>query len=97
MEFKLLFHNKAKVELLESAEWYAEKSIQIFSEFSDKIASGIENIKINPHAYPVVYKNKRKCIIKRFPFSIIFIIQEDKIYVISVFHHSRNPNIWKKR
>jgi len=66
MKFELLFHNQAKLELFESAEWYAQRSLQAYSEFSDYVSSSIEKIKINPHAFPTVYKNKKKCIIKKF-------------------------------
>ncbi|MBL1212682.1 MAG: hypothetical protein HND52_04870 [Ignavibacteriae bacterium] len=42
-------------------------------------------------SYPKVYKNIRRALIRKFPFGIHYIIENEQVIVIAVFHVSRNP------
>jgi len=47
--------------------------------------------------YPIVHKNIRQALTRRFPYSIFYFVENDTAYVVSVFHASKNPRSWKKR
>ncbi|MGB0881110.1 MAG: type II toxin-antitoxin system RelE/ParE family toxin, partial [Polaribacter sp.] len=51
----------------------------------------------NPTTFPKINSIKRTASLRKFPFSIIYVVDTEGIFIISVFHHSRNPKIWKKR
>lgn len=96
-KYQIIFHPLAKNELLESAGWYFEKSKQAYSKFQIEISTIILLLKENPLLFPKIYNNKRKANLKRFPYSIVFSVNKEIIYVFAVFHQSRNPKIWEKR
>ena len=97
MNYSVLFHKRAEIELLESQKWYAERSLKANEKFIEEILYSINLIKRNPLLFPIVFDNKRKINLKNFPFSVIYSIHNHKIFVISVFHHSRNPGIWRQQ
>ena len=39
----------------------------------------------------------RRYILTRFPFSVIYKEEKEKIYIIAVMHNSRKPNYWMER
>jgi len=96
MIYKVLFHKKAEIEVVENAKWYEERSIKASMNFIKELDKAILILEKNPFLFSKVYKNKRKINLRNFPFSIIFIIVKEKVYILSVFHQSRNPKIWKK-
>jgi hypothetical protein len=43
--------------------------------------------------FPVVYRGRRRAGVRRFPYGIIFEVQEDRVLVIACFHGKRNPKL----
>jgi hypothetical protein len=41
--------------------------------------------------------NMRRYVMRRFPYSIIYVIVDDQLRVLSVAHHSRRPGYWQDR
>ena len=39
----------------------------------------------------------RKRIVQGFPFSVIYRVWEDHIYLVAVAHHHRRPGYWRER
>lgn len=97
MFFSIIFHKKAATELLESIDWYSKRSVIVSEKFIVDISKGVDSIQLNPLINPIVYGVKRRFNLNNFPFSIIYSIHNKTIYILSIFHHSRNPKIWKLR
>ena len=57
----------------------------------------ILRIENNPYQFPKIEKEARKASLKRFPFAVLFVVENNLINVFSIFHFSRNPSVWKKR
>ena len=66
-------------------------------EFMDSVDEALIQVVRNPHLYPLVYKNLRRAVVRRFPFAIFFDVSEDEIQVIAVFHSRRDPEGWQSR
>ena len=97
MSYDIVFHIKAKKELFNIEIWYLEKNVNVHKKFVIAFFEMMDVLKRNPKIFAKVYNNKRKANLKKFPYSIVFFIEENKIFIISIFHHSRNPLIWEKR
>jgi len=66
-------------------------------EFVSEIEDTLKRIINNPKQYPKVKKDIRKALTNRFSYGIFFVFKNYIINVLSIFHTSRNPDIWKKR
>jgi plasmid stabilization system protein ParE len=54
---------------------------------------GLNRIEANPFGYQVVYRNSRRVILDKFPYSVFYLIQNASVIVIAVIHHKRNPEL----
>jgi len=39
----------------------------------------------------------RALLINKFPFRIIYYVEDNNINIVSIFHTSKNPNTWQTR
>jgi len=88
---------EAEMDLTDAALWYEEQSPELGHQFLDEVASAFSSIAKTPLMYPVIHRNTRRILIKRFPFCVFFRVESDAIVVLSVMHGSRNPHAWKSR
>lgn len=93
MMYQIEFLRKSRLELLAAWEWYEDKQPGLGDKFKHQVDLRINEIERNPKRYPERKKNYRECIVKGFPYLIIYRVQvrEKKIAIISIFHTSRSP------
>lgn len=97
MKYKVIVRPEAEDDLKKAFLWYEDKRTGLGSDFLLQVDAGINFINRNPETHPVKYRGTRKHLIKRFPYKIIYFIEEEKIIVIAVLHGRRSPNLLKKR
>lgn len=97
MTYALTIRPEAEADLRESYQWYEARGEGLGSSFLVSVEATLNSIQRYPQAYPKVYKNVRRSLIRRFPFGIFYIIRRKKIIVFAVFHGKRNPAAWKSR
>ena len=96
MSFVLEFRPDARIELDDAADWYEGQRTGLRSDFV--LAVDNDRIKRSPQSFPVVEGTFiRKAIVNRFPYSVFFSFSDEVVLVYAVFHHSRNPMIWRGR
>jgi plasmid stabilization system protein ParE len=92
------FLRAAQEEAAEAIDWYEDKEAGLGREFREAVETAVESIQSNPLAFPIVQGSRlRRAITHRFPYSIIYSVDENGILIVAVFHMSRNPMIWRGR
>ncbi|MCX6267907.1 MAG: type II toxin-antitoxin system RelE/ParE family toxin [Bacteroidetes bacterium] len=94
---KLIFTYGAETDIKESYLWYETYRQTLGDKFVNEIDALSVRIQKNPDKFPEVLKGIRKANLKKFPFSAFFVISSEDVFVIAIFHNSRNPQIWKNR
>ena len=78
-----------------------EATTSLRSALGDQLVSAVgatvESISKRPRRFPTIYRNRRRAFVRRFPYGIIFEVQEQRIVVIACFHYKRNPKRWRLR
>lgn len=97
MSYKVLLRTEAESDLIDAAKYYEEKLEGLGTEFVSSVETTLQSISHQPESYPIVYRNIRRALIRKFPFGIFYIIKESRIVVLAVFHFSRDPKNWKER
>lgn len=88
----------ARKEFDEAADWYRDEDPLVRDRFVLAVEKTIADLTRTPLAFPVVFGSVvRRATVKRFPFSIHFIVEDCVIVIISIFHEKRNPMIWRGR
>jgi len=93
----VFFNQAAKEELLGARDYYDDLVFGLGKSFILEIENTINIIKRSPLAYPIIKQNIRKAVIMKFPYSILYIIEGDKIYLLAIMHQKRKPLYWKNR
>ena len=94
---KYAFHPEARLEYRDSAAFYAGVRASLGAEFSREIEAAIERICEAPAQWRPFERDVRRCLTRRFPFSVLYTIEEDYILIIAVMHASRKPGYWRSR
>ncbi len=95
MSYKLTFRKRALKEYNESFDWYGERSIQAGESFDIEVKVTLSKIEKQPDFFRKAHKNFREAKTAKFPYSIIYFIneKEKEIVITSIFHQKRNPRL----
>lgn len=91
------FHPEAETEFLESIEYYAFEDEELGLEFSLEIFATIQRIVYFPVAWPEYSLNTRRCLTQRFPYGLIYLLEEGEMFIVAVAHLNRKPDYWLDR
>jgi hypothetical protein len=65
-------------------------------QFALAVDAAMEAIAENSLRFRVIYRNRRRAGVRRFPYGIIFELQEHQIVVTACFHGRRKPTRWNR-
>lgn len=91
MTYTLRFLPKVEDDVIGGYVWYEAKSMGLGEEFLRMFYTCAGEIPRNPLLYPKVYGEFRRCLLRRFPYAIYFMIKDNQIIVFGTFHCARDP------
>ena len=97
MSVELVIRPEAERDALEAFRWYNDQVPGLGQEFLAEIDDALESIRVHPQANRKLYREYRRGLMRRFPFSIFYAIRDTRIVVVGIFHAARDPRAWKKR
>ncbi len=89
--------SKAADDISAAAQWYEQRAQGLGAEFVRAIDACLSKIARNPEAYPVVHRDARMALPRRFPYKVIYSIDVKTIIVVAVMHGHRHPKRWRGR
>lgn len=97
MNLPVVVDPEAHAEFIEAYDYYEDKREGLGESFALAVQTVIQGIGHMPRMHRVVFANIRRSMVRGFPYCIYYREEADRVRVISVFHTSRDPNIWKSR
>ena len=94
---KVRFLTLAQQEVDEAVAWFEERAEGRGVNFLDELDRVVRLVKAYPFASPQIDREIRKRLFARFPYSLIYGIDRNKIVVIAVAHSRRAPHYWADR
>ena len=91
MSFHLVFKEEARLDVIEITQWYDFKRTGLGDSFLIELDLVLDRIKHNPNEFQIKRKDIRHGILKRFPYLIIYRVEEKQIFIHSVIHSHRHP------
>lgn len=92
MNDNILFTSSAEKDLEEIFGWYEQKRAGLGYDFLLHIEAATNLLSYAPLINRPLYKNVRRHIIKRFPYKIFYLLDNEKVVVLAVIHAGRDPN-----
>lgn len=91
------FHPEAEAEFLVSARHYEACEEGLGADFMIEVYSAIQNILDYPTAWTSLEDDVRRHLVNRFPFAILYSIEQGGIFILAVMNLHRDPDFWKQR
>jgi len=93
MPYRIIISPRAQKEIENAIDYYALYSSSAPIHFIAILKEAYKVLEINPF-FEIRYKNIRSFKLKKFPYSLYFIIYDHKntIRILSCFHNKKNPN-----
>lgn len=94
---RVFFHESADNELNEAADYYESQVKGLGHAFLNDVQLTIDFIQANPDSSPRILKAVRKCVLRRFPYSILYSTKDNEILILAIAHQKRRPYYWRSR
>ncbi len=91
MKYSLSFLPEVEDDVISGFSWYEAKSPGLGEEFLRMFYACASDIPRNPFLYQKIHNDFRRCLLRRFPYAIYFIINNDHIIITGLFHCARDP------
>jgi plasmid stabilization system protein ParE len=94
---KVTFHPGASEDYAAAYSWYHDRGTTLAANFETEIDRGVRLISQNPLRWPKFDNQRRRFIVRKFPYSIIYELHGEEVVVLAVAHGKRRPNYWHER
>jgi plasmid stabilization system protein ParE len=94
---KLDFRPRAAADLEEAAIWYESQRTGLGFQFLDETENLALRIAETPRQFPIMYRDTRRALMKRFPFAIYFRLIGERALIVAVMDLRRKASRWRRR
>ncbi len=97
MPLSLIFHPEVEQEVKASYDWYQNQADGLGEDFLSELETAFQTILSMPDTWPKFQTKFRRFILGKFPFSVVYSVTEEVVFIVAVMHHSRRPEYWLHR
>ena len=94
---KILIAKIAQQEFNEAKGFYEIEQAGLDVRFEKEIKNAVLRIKQYPSAWPIERGEIRHYLVHKFPYKILYSIQQDNIVILAFAHQHRKPDYWIDR
>lgn len=94
---RIVFRPEAQADSIEAYDWYESRAPGLGFEFVKALDVALAAATRNAEAFAEIEGKLRRVILRKFPYSLIFRAEADRLVVFAVFHHRRQPLSWQRR
>lgn len=91
------FHPDALLELDEAIAYYETQSPGVGIELRKQVESAVSKIQQHPLRWSPFIHGTRRFILRKFPYSLVYLKMQDHLWLVAVAHHKRRPGYWRER
>ena len=91
------FHEEARQEYLDAVGHYRSERARAASDFVAEVRSTVARIVRRPLTGSPGEANTRRKYVRRFPYTIIYIVSGELVQIVAVMHQRREPGYWTNR
>ena len=91
-----VFHPSALEELNSAVDYYQDCEIGLGYDFLEEVYAAIKRIQAYPEAWSQFSPRTRRCLVHRFPYSVVYLVINNEIRIIAVAHFALNCAVNRK-
>ena len=93
----VIFLPAAAADIEDAYRWYEARRTGLGDSFLASIQISVGSIQENPGKYPVIHRNTRRALVRRFPYGLFFVEGSEQIVAVACFHVRQDPRRWDSR
>ena len=94
---RVIFTRFARLELEDAVRYYDLEFAGLGRRFKEEVRKAVLRVAAYPRAWSKERGDVRKCLLHKFPFKLMYSLEQDHILVIAVAHQHRKPDYWVGR
>jgi len=83
--------------MVAAAAWYRRADPRVARDFAAELRHSFEQLTAFPEGAQEILGGVRRRVMRRFPYSIVYSIRNDRIRILALAHDSRKPFYWADR
>ena len=91
------FISPANYELDEAIRYYDHQLPGLGFRFFQEVSAAIDRVLLLPEAWTKIGERTRRCILKGFPYAVLYVIDPEEILITAVANLHRDPEHYKDR
>lgn len=88
------FHPEARDDYRDASVWYRARNPRAAERFEAEAEHLLGLVAASPMMFPLYDDEHRFAMLRRFPYSVVYRVEPDRIFVIAVAHSRRSPSYW---
>jgi plasmid stabilization system protein ParE len=92
-----VFHPEAGEEYTHAVEYYAAVTPGLGGRFYDEIERLIHEVRRQPDRFFRFSPPARRALARKFPYSVVYLDEPDRVWIVAVMHAKRRPGYWRER
>lgn len=97
MAFNVIVRSEVWTDVESAVDWYEHEVAGLGQRFFQSFEQAIIKISANPFHYTFIKKQVRRCPVKKFPYSVLYVVDGNDIYLLAVIHRRRSNAYIRKR
>jgi plasmid stabilization system protein ParE len=93
----LAFHPEAQEEFVAAALRYAGIRPALGDAFVDRVEAAASRAVRAPNTGAPMGRDLRRVFVKRFPYFVLYAVEEARVVIIAVAHFRQRPGYWRAR
>ena len=89
--------HEAEVELWEAVAYYEDKASGLGLDFADEVERCLQSVNEAPERWPLRPDGTRRLLTQRFPYLIVYLCENEHVWVIAIAHCKRRMAYWSDR
>lgn len=94
---KIRFLVAAQYELDEAYDWYEAQSKGLGAQLVEEMRLAVRRVAVFSESCQEIAPGIRRCLIRRFPYALIYRTAEEELVILAVMHQHRKPRDWQLR
>jgi len=97
MSLNLVISPRAHADLNDAWRWYEDRQQGVGDRFMLRVDEVLARICRDPEMFPILQRGARWAAVPRFPYGILYRVEDSDLVVLGVIHGRRGPREWKSR
>jgi len=97
--YTLVLRDDVFDDIKKAYDWYEEQRSGLGEDFLLSLEASYATITRHPNIYQNIHKHIKRTLVRRFPYGLFYIINEDvkQVIVLAVLHTRSHPTQWIER